>query len=44
MKVECINDKGEVMYGFTYPESLNEDALVKEALKRWMDGIEKEQK
>ena len=39
----CINDKGEVMYGFTYPESLNEDALVKEALKRWMDGIEKEQ-
>lgn len=44
VKVECINDKGEVMYGFTYPESLNEDALVKEALKRWMDGIEKEQK
>jgi hypothetical protein len=32
------------MYGFTYPESLIEDALVKEALKRWMDGIEKEQK
>ena len=32
------------MYGFTYPESLNEDALVKEALKRWMDGVEKEQK
>lgn len=44
VKVECINDKDEVMYGFTYPESLNEDALVKEALKRWMDGIEKEQK
>ena len=44
VKVECIKDKGEVMYGFTYPESLNEDALVKEALKRWMDGIEKEQK
>jgi hypothetical protein len=44
VKVECINDKDEVMYGFTYPESLIEDALVKEALKRWMDGIEKEQK
>jgi len=44
VKVECINDKDEVMYGFTYPESLIEDALLKEALKRWMDGIEKEQK
>ena len=44
VKVECINDKDEVMYGFTYPESLNEDALVKEALKRWLVGIEKEQK
>jgi hypothetical protein len=30
------------MYGFTYPESVNEDALIKEALKSWMDGIEKQ--
>jgi hypothetical protein len=42
VKVECINDKNEVMYGFTYPESVNEDALIKEALKSWMDGIEKQ--
>ena len=42
VKVECINDKNEVMYGFTYPESVNEDELIKEALKSWMDGIEKQ--
>ena len=42
VKVECINDKNEVMYGFTYPESVNEDALIMEALKSWMDGIEKQ--
>ena len=37
MKIECIDDKNEVMYGFTYPESLNEDALIKETLKS-LDG------
>ena len=42
VKIECIDDKNEVMYGFTYPESLNEDALIKETLKSWMDGIQKQ--
>ena len=42
VKIECIDDKNEVMYGFTYPENLNEDALIKETLKSWMDGIQKQ--
>ena len=42
VKIECIDDKNQVMYGFTYPESLNEDALIKETLKSWMDGIQKQ--
>ncbi len=26
----------------SYPENLNEDALIKETLKSWMDGIQKQ--